>query len=101
MPPKHVYSLSMKYILTVQQLRGCQTLEESIESIKAVEPNLDVTEVMANIIIKEQANIVIHSNLRCNPSSPNYNMRIPPATYDEVMKRPDHTLWFSVMKVEL
>lgn len=57
--------------------------------------------MFANIIIKEHANITIHSNRKCNPSSADYDMKIPPATYDEAVLRPDRQEWLTAMKKEL
>jgi hypothetical protein len=71
------------------------------DNITDVEPNVDVTEVMANIVIEEQAHVAIRSNCKRNPSSPDYDMSIPPATHDEAVKRSDHVHWLNAMKAEL
>jgi hypothetical protein len=57
--------------------------------------------VYANVVIEEQANVSIHSDKRRNPSSANYDMKIPPATYDEAVLRPDRDLWLAAMRKEL
>ncbi|KIK18677.1 hypothetical protein PISMIDRAFT_14173 [Pisolithus microcarpus 441] len=36
-----------------------------------------------------------------DPSQPGYDMSIPPATYEEAMKRSDHAGWMEAMKKEL
>lgn len=64
--------------------------EDVEEDLTQVEPNVDVPEVYANVVIEEQANVSIRSDKRCNPSSANYDMKIPPATYDEAVLQPDH-----------
>jgi len=71
------------------------------ESIEDVEPNPDVSELMANVVIEEQAHVAIRSNQRRNPHNPDYDMNIPPATYEEAMKCPDHARWLAAMKMEL
>lgn len=74
------------------------TEEEPIEN---VEPNADVPDLVANVVIEEQAHIAIRSNKKRNPHAPDYDMSIPPATYDEAMKRSDSDQWLAAMKAEL
>jgi hypothetical protein len=66
-----------------------------------IELNTDVPEVLANIVIEEQANITIRSDRKRHPSSPDYDMKLPPATYDEAMLRPDRDHWLAAMRAEL
>lgn len=54
-----------------------------------------------NLIITEQAHLSIHSDQHRNPTDPNYNMGIPPATYDEALKCSDHEDWLQAMQTEL
>lgn len=75
--------------------------EDVEEDLSRIEPNVDVPEVFANVVIEEQANISIRSDRRRNPSSADYDMKIPPATYDEAILRPDRDLWLAAMKKEL
>jgi hypothetical protein len=76
-------------------------LEDIPEDLTVVEANADVPEVMTNVVIEEQANVAIRSNRKRNPSTPDYDMAIPPATYDEAMKRSDREHWLTAMKAEL
>ncbi|KAG2029252.1 hypothetical protein BDR03DRAFT_1018669, partial [Suillus americanus] len=69
--------------------------------ITEIEPNINLPEVFANVIIEEQANISIRSNCQCNPSSPDYDMKVPLATYKEAMLCPDWSEWLSAMQAEL
>lgn len=59
------------------------------EDLEEIELNTDVPEVFANIVIKEQSNITIHSNRKRNPLSDGYDMKVPPATYEKAMLHPD------------
>ena len=71
------------------------------DSLGAIKSNNDVPNIAADIAISKQAHITIRSDKRRDPSTPDYNMSIPPATYEEAMLRPDHELWFTAMKTEL
>jgi hypothetical protein len=44
---------------------------------------------LANLIAAEFACVTICSNARWNPLTPGYNMKIPPATFNEAMQRSD------------
>lgn len=70
--------------------------EEKLTSLKSIKPNEDVPEVVSNIIIKEQAHLTIHSdNLKhYDLNTPNYNLKITPATYDK-------DEWLKAMQTEL
>jgi hypothetical protein len=71
------------------------------ENLEEIEPNIDVPEVFANVVIEEQANITIRSDHKCNPMSADYDMKIPPATYEEAMLHSDRLEWLTAMKKEL
>jgi hypothetical protein len=71
------------------------------EDLTNIESNVDITEAMANACIEEQAHVAICSNHKRNPSNPDYDMAIPPATYNEAMQCSDHALWLAAMKAEL
>ena len=71
------------------------------ESIKEVEPNIDVPEIVANVIIEERAHIAIRSDKRRDPHAPDYDLKIPPATYDEAVQHPDKDKWLKAMQAEL
>jgi len=73
---------------------------ESVD-LEEIEPNVDVPETLANLMIEEHANIAIRSDRKRDPSSANYDMKIPPATYEEAMLRPDRQEWLSAMEKEL
>lgn len=57
--------------------------------------------VLANLIVSELACISIRSDTRRNPHAPGYNMKIPPNTYDEAMRRSDRDSWLAAMKREM
>jgi hypothetical protein len=86
---------------TTQLREGVTAANPGEEKIRDIEPNVDVPEVLANVCIKEQAHIILCSNCKCNPQSPNYDMYIPPQTYDKAMKHMDHAHWLKAMKAEL
>lgn len=58
-------------------------------------------EHQVNLIITEQSHLSIRSDKRRDPSQLGYDMSIPPATYEEAMKRSDHAGWMEAMKKEL
>ena len=64
----------------------------SADSLEAIESNNDVPDIAADVaigkqahVIKEQAHIAIRSDKHRDPSTPDYDMSIPPATYEEAM----------------
>ena len=78
------------------------------DSLGAIKSNNNVPNIAADIaigeqahVIEQQAHITIRSDKHRDPSTPDYDMSIPPATYEEAMLRPDHELWFMAMKTEL
>jgi len=56
---------------------------------------------LANLIATEFACITIRSDARRNPLTPGYNMKIPPATFDEAMQRSDRDCWLTAMQKEI
>ena len=66
-----------------------------------IKPNEDVPEIVANVIIEEQAHIAIHSDKCRDPHAVGYDLKIPPTTYDEAMQRPDKEHWLKAMQTEL
>lgn len=46
-------------------------------------------QVLASLITVKVACLSIHSDSCYNPLSPGYNLKVPPTTYDEVMRHPD------------
>jgi hypothetical protein len=56
---------------------------------------------LANLIVTEQSHITIRSDTRRDPTSASYDLRIPPATYNEAMKRPDSEQWRAAMQKEI
>lgn len=71
------------------------------DNLENMEPNEDVPEALANLIVKEFSNVAIRSDQKRNPSDPNYDMGIPPASYNEAVLHPDRDLWLAAMKAEL
>ena len=81
---------------------------DNVNSLRAIESNDVISDLTADIVIGEQAHIIeeqahtaIRSDKRRDPSSPDYNMSIPPATYDEAIQCPDHEQWLAAMNTEL
>ena len=78
------------------------------DSLGTIKSNDDIPDFTADVvigeqahIIEEQAHIAIRSDKRRDPSSPDYTMSIPLATYEEAIQRPDHEQWLVAMKTEL
>lgn len=73
--------------------------------IVAAEADEEVDEVFpehqVNLIITEQSHLSIRSDKRRDPSQSGYDMSIPPATYEEAMKRSDCAGWKEAMDKEL
>ena len=87
---------------------GVEEKQESVDSLQAIEPNVVVPNAAVGVVVKEhahtadeQAHITIHSNKRCDPTQPDYDMSIPPATYEEAVQRADKNEWLEAMKAEL
>ena len=74
---------------------------EKVDEVGKIEEGKEIPAVMANVVIKEQAYITLRSNKWHNPSAPDYDMKLPPATYEEAMQRPDKDKWLEAMQVEL
>jgi hypothetical protein len=72
-----------------------------VDELRFIEPSIKVPEVIANIVIEEQAHITIRSDKRRNPLAPDYDMSIPPATHDKAIQRSDRDEWLTTMKTEL
>lgn len=60
--------------------------ETNLENLGDIEPNEDVSEIVANVVIEEQAHLAIRSDKRRDPHAVDYDLKIPPATYDEAMQ---------------
>jgi hypothetical protein len=58
-------------------------------------------QVIANLIVSEAACLSIHSDVRCNPLTDGYNLKVLPATYDKAMRRPDADNWLAAMHKEI
>lgn len=66
--------------------------EGNIDFLKAVEPDTALLDVATGVIIEEKAHVIeeqapltVCSNKCRDPTQPDYNMSIPPATYNEVI----------------
>ena len=75
-------------------------LPESSESMDA-DDALPFSDAVVNLVIAEQAHLAIQSNTHHDPGSPGYDMGIPPATYDEAMRRSDASRWCAAMDKEM
>jgi hypothetical protein len=76
-------------------------VKTELESLGDIEPNEDVSDIVANVVMEEQAHLAIRSDKHRDPHAVGYDMKIPPATYDEAMQRPDKDEWFKAMQTEL
>jgi hypothetical protein len=76
-------------------------VKTELESLGDIEPHKDVSDIVANVVMEEQAHLAIRSDKRRDPHAVGYDMKIPPATYEEAMQRPDKDEWFKVMQTEL
>ena len=63
------------------------------DSLRPIELNSDISDLAADVVIgeqayvvEEQAHITIRSDKCRDPSSPDYDMLIPPATYDKAVQ---------------
>ena len=74
---------------------------EKVDEVGKIEEGEEIPAVVANVIIEEQAHITLCSDKWHNPSAPDYDMKLPPATYEEVMQRPDKDKWLEAMQAEL
>ena len=87
--------------MSVDDLQGSPSSSEGVNSdehthpnsLRSIESNGDVSDLAADVVIGEQAHVVeeqahiaIRSDKRRDPSSPDYDMSIPPATYDEAVQ---------------
>lgn len=82
--------------------KGAQSLsegvtDESVDSFKMIEPNNALPEAATGVVIEEQAHITIRSNRHHNPTLPDYDMTIPPATYEEAIQQPNTEEWLKAM----
>jgi hypothetical protein len=75
--------------------------EEVEEDLEQIEPNTDVTEAFANLMVEEHAHLTIRSDRKRDPYSDNYDMKVPPASYDEAVLRQDRDEWLMAMQKEL
>lgn len=57
--------------------------------------------VLANLIATEFACVTIHSDTHRNLLTADYNMKIPPSTFDEAMQHLDHNDWLNAMHKEI
>ena len=84
------------------------TNNDNVNSLRAIESNDAISDLTADVVIGEQAHVIeeqahtaIRSDKRRDPFSPDYNMSIPPATYDEAIQRLDREQWLAAMNTEL
>jgi len=63
--------------------------------------SLPFSEAVVNLVLIEHANLTVHSNTRRDPGAPGYDLSVPPATYDEAMRRPDADRWRAAMEKEM
>ena len=80
------------------------SVSDSGEDEDAIRPDPDTvgfSTVLANLIIVELAGIALRSDSRRNPQAPGYDIKIPPKTYDEALRRSDRDLWLAAMRKEM
>ena len=87
----------------LDSLSSLSTLTESEDEEASPEQEelMETPTAQVNFIITEQSNLSIRSDTRRDPSQVGYDMAIPPATFDEAMKRSDHLEWKAAMEREL
>lgn len=71
------------------------------EAIPVEDDEAGFPQVLANLIAVEVACLSIRSDTRRNPLSAGYDLKIPPATFDEAMRRPDSDHWMAAMRKEM
>jgi len=71
------------------------------DAIAVDDHEIGFPQVMANLIVVEVASLSVRSDTRRNPMAEGYNMKIPPATYDEAIRRPDSDHWLAAMRKEM
>jgi hypothetical protein len=71
------------------------------DAIVPDEDEVGYPRVLANLIATEFACVTIRSDARRNPLTADYNMKIPPSTFDEAMQRSDANEWLSAMRKEI
>jgi hypothetical protein len=57
--------------------------------------------VQASLIVTEMAGVALRSDAHHNPLTPGYDMKVPPKTHDEAMRRSDRDLWLAAMRKEM
>jgi hypothetical protein len=72
-----------------------------LEPIDPDDDEIGFPQVIANLIIVEVAALSVRSDTRRNPLAAGYDLRIPPATYDEAIRRPDSDHWMAAMRKEM
>jgi hypothetical protein len=80
---------------------GVEEKDEDTDSLKAIEPDEALPDATAGVVIEEQAHITIRSDKHHDPTQPDYDMSIPPATYEEAVQHADKEKWLEAMKAEL
>jgi hypothetical protein len=58
-------------------------------------------QVVVNLIVTEASCLSVRSDICHNPLSPDYNMQVPPTTYDEAMCQSDSDNWLVAMHKEI
>lgn len=71
------------------------------DAITAEDDEIGFSQALANLIVVEVACLSVRSDSRRNPLAPGYDLRIPPATHDEAMRRPDCDHWRAAMHKEM
>jgi hypothetical protein len=60
-----------------------------------------LSEALVNLIIADHAYLALRSRSHRDPADPTYDMSMPPATYDEAMRRADAGCWKATMDKEM
>lgn len=74
---------------------------EEVDALMPIEENPTISDQVANAVIEEQAHLTIWSDKCHNPTSPDYNLKIPPMTYEESIQHSNKDKWLNVMQGEL
>ena len=76
-------------------------LLDTPDSIASADDAPPLSDAIINLVIAEQAHLAIWSDTCRDLGSPGYDMGIPPATYDEAMRRSDVNRWHTAMDKEV
>lgn len=60
-----------------------------------------LSSAVVDLVISKHTHLAIRSNTRHDPADPTYDLSVPPATYDEAVRRSDAPRWRAAMDKEI